>query len=69
MSVLSFACSLSLLSYQPVIVSYELSEAKRVPSRKVDASVRYEHKTLRTLMKRSSLWYLPGVLLVMKIEG
>jgi hypothetical protein len=24
------------------------------------AAVRLGHKTLRTLMKRSSLWYLPG---------
>ena len=26
----------------------------------MNASVRLGHKTLRTLMKRSSLWYLPG---------
>ncbi len=29
------------------------------------ASVRLGHKTLRTLLKRSSLWELPGVYLVL----
>ena len=28
--------------------------------KRMEASVRLGHKRLRTLMKRSSLWYLPG---------
>ena len=36
-----------------------ITSGKNKTKRK-EATVRYEHKTLRTLMKRSSLWYLPG---------
>jgi len=33
-----------------------------------EASVRLGHKSLRTLMKRSSSWYLPGASSILKIE-
>ena len=40
----------------------------RLVPRNVEASVRLGHKSLRTLMKRSSSWYLPGDLFISSLN-
>ena len=59
---------LPVLPTLPTLIAFQLMLSLASPTfQSIELSVRLGHKRLRTLMKRSSLWYLPGVKLFLPL--